>query len=341
MSRIKSRLTYGVVFSLSILLCLLLLISSCSCQDVSYTATDKTAKEGLELRVMTFNIRYGTADDGEDRWENRRQMVIDVLRENQLDVVGLQEALDFQISQIRQGLPEFGQLGVARDDGKTKGEYCAILYRRDRFDINESGTFWFSDTPDVPGSSHWGNANVRICTWARFVEKRTGAAFYHYNLHLDHASQPSREKSAALLVKRIRDRKHPDPFIITGDFNAGENNPAITYLKGKTAFTDENKNKSRIPVLLVDTFRALYPDANEVGTFNAFKGNRKGEKIDFIFTLPDVQVLEAQIVHAERNGLYPSDHFPVTARIRLPVWITPVKPRAKYLHTQFRVLAEQ
>jgi endonuclease/exonuclease/phosphatase family metal-dependent hydrolase len=298
-------------------ICSLIIIFFLCLYHNAYSApSGTTAKGGLELKAMTFNIRYGTADDGENRWEKRRQMVIDVLRENQRDVVGLQEALDFQISQIRQGLSEYGQLGVAREDGKTKGEYCAILYRRDRFDVNESGTFWFSDTPEVPGSNQWGSACVRICTWARFVEKKSGNAFYHYNLHLDHVSQMSREKSAVLLAQRIRERKHPDPFIVTGDFNAGENNPAVMYLKGKAAL-GEGESKSENPVPAVDTFRVLHPDANEVGTFNQFAGNRRGEKIDFIFTLSDAKVLEAQIVHTERNGRYPSDHFPVTARLRL------------------------
>jgi endonuclease/exonuclease/phosphatase family metal-dependent hydrolase len=300
-----------VIFLLSIF------ISSGLCQNVGPAATEKALKSGLELKVMTFNIRYGTADDGENRWENRRQMIINVLHDNKPDVVGLQEALDFQLREIRHELAEYGQIGVAREDGKTKGEYCAILYRQDRLEVNESGTFWFSDTPDVPGSSHWGNANVRICTWARFVEKKSGGAFYLYNLHLDHASQVSREKSVVLLSRRIRDRKHPDAFIITGDFNSGESNPAILYLKGKTAF-GKGADKAGNPLPLVDSFRVLYPDANDVGTFNEFAGHRKGEKIDYIFTAADVQVVETQIIHAESNGRYPSDHFPVTALLRLP-----------------------
>ena len=304
---------------------LIILFTLCCYCNAGAALPGTTAKSGLELKVMTFNIRYGTADDGENRWENRRELVTNILRENRPDVAGLQEALDFQLEQICKGLTQqtgggqagYGQLGVAREDGKTKGEYCAILYRRDLLDVNESGTFWFSDTPDVPGSSHWGNANVRICTWARFIEKRTGAAFYHYNLHLDHVSQPSREKSVVLLTKHIHERKHPDLFIVTGDFNAGESNPAITYLKGKTTLVSSGESKSKSSVPVVDSFRVLHPDANEVGTFNQFAGNRKGEKIDFIFTLPDVQVIEAEIVHTQYDGRYPSDHFPVTARLRL------------------------
>jgi len=149
-------------------------------------------------------------------------------------------------------------IGAGRDDGKTKGEYSAILYRRERFEVEQGGTFWLSDTPEVPGSITWGNACTRICTWARFVERKTG-----------------------------RD-------------NANVENP----------------------VPMVDTFRVLHPDANDVGTFNAFKGDKTGDKIDFILTTSDVQALDAQIIRDNINGRYPSDHFPITARLRFPAGTT-------------------
>jgi endonuclease/exonuclease/phosphatase family metal-dependent hydrolase len=173
----------------------------------------------------------------------------------------------------------------------------------------------------VPGSTSWGNSYTRICTWARFKEKQTGGAFYLYNLHLDHQSQPSREKSVLLLVERISQRKYKDPFVVTGDFNAGENNPAILYLEGKAApalaFARKRGGESKNPVPMVDTFRVLYPDANEVGTFNRFQGIRSGDKIDYIFTTPDVKVLEAAILRDNIDGRYPSDHFPVIAKLSL------------------------
>ena len=314
----KSSIATKVFFSLVILLVLWMIFSFCSCRDAEQANLNYTAAKGLELQVMSFNIRYGTANDGENRWENRRRMAFNVIRNHKSDAVGLQEAMRFQIDDIREALPVYGEIGVAREDGKTKGEYSAILYRTDRFKVGESGTFWFSDTPEVPGSSHWGNACVRICTWARFIEKKSGRAFYLFNLHLDHVSQPSREKSAVLLAQRIQSRKHAEPFVVTGDFNAGEKNPLIAYLKGQTALSEPNEEPSKNPVPMVDTFRVLHPDATDVGTFNAFKGNREGEKIDFIFTTSDVRVLDAGILYDNLDGYYPSDHFPVTARLRLP-----------------------
>jgi endonuclease/exonuclease/phosphatase family metal-dependent hydrolase len=271
---------------------------------------EATAK-GLELRVMSFNIRYGSANDGENRWPNRKEMVFDVIRKQESDVVGLQEALRFQIDEIREAVPVYGEIGVAREDGRIDGEYSAILYRTDRFGVAEAGTFWLSETPEVPGSSHWGNACVRICTWARLIENRTGKAFYIYNTHLDHISQNSREKSTALIARRIADRNHKDPFVLTGDFNAGEDNPAITYLKGKTA--------AETPAKMVDTFRVLHPNVIDVRTHHAFKGARQGSKIDYVFAQPTAKVLEAQILYDNTNGRYPSDHYPVTARLRLPI----------------------
>ncbi|MHC4206894.1 MAG: exonuclease/endonuclease/phosphatase family protein, partial [Planctomycetota bacterium] len=106
----------------------------------------------LELRVMSFNIRYGSANDGENHWKNRKEMVFDVIRNHPSDVVGLQEALRFQIDEIRKEHPIYGEIGVAREDGNNEGEYSSILYRTDRFGVGESGTFWFSDTPEVAGS---------------------------------------------------------------------------------------------------------------------------------------------------------------------------------------------
>jgi len=272
----------------------------------------------LEVSVMSFNIRYGMADDGPNHWDKRKELVFDVLRKHRPDVVGLQEALGFQIDEVCKALPQYAMIGGGRDDGKTKGEYSAILYRRERFEVEQSGTFWLSDTPEVPGSITWGNACTRICTWARFVEAKTGRAFYHYNLHLDHISQPSREKSVVLLAERIRNRKRPEPLVVTGDFNAGENNPAILFLKGKATVPGKDSANVENPVPMVDTFRVLHPDANDVGTFHNFKGDRTGDKIDFVLTTSDVQALDAQIIRDAADGRYPSDHFPVTARIRLP-----------------------
>jgi len=297
----------------AILLCLWMFFGLCCADAAGAGAGD------LELRIMTFNIRYGSANDGENHWKNRKEMVSDVIRNHPSDVVGLQEALRFQMDSIREDLPVYGEIGVAREDGDNEGEYSSVLYRTDRFGVGESGTFWFSDTPEVAGSNTWGNACVRICSWARLIETKTGKAFYIFNLHLDHVSQPSRGKSAVLLAERIRNRRYKEPFVVTGDFNAGEDNPVIKYLKGQIAVEGPDGVKAKTPVPMVDTFRVLHPDAKDVKSAHAFKGTRQGNKIDYVFVPSGTKVLEAQILYDNVDGRYPSDHYPVDARFRLPV----------------------
>ena len=266
-----------------------------------------TAREPLTL--MSFNIRYGTANDGEDRWALRREFLFQVVRDADADLVGLQEALDGQIQELLVALPQYGVVGVGRDDGRTRGEYAAIMYRRDRFRVSDAGTFWFSDTPEVVASRSWGNTITRICTWARFVD-RDGHAFWHFNVHLDHQSQPSRERSTALLAERVAARRTAaEPVIVTGDFNVGETNLAITRLTGP---------QSGGAALFIDTFRARHPDEKAAGTFTGFKfGATAGDKIDYVLVQPGTEVLDAAIIRTSRNNRYPSDHFPVVAKVVL------------------------
>lgn len=272
---------------------------------------DGVPAPGGALKVLTFNVRYANAGDGLNAWPNRRDMVYRLLRELDADVAGLQEVLFSQLQDLDAALPAYRRLGVGRDDGRTAGEFSAILYRAARFDVESSGNFWFSDTPEVPGSRSWGNVTTRICTWARLVDKATGRAHYIYNVHLDNVSQLSREKSVQLLMKRIAERQvATDPFLVTGDFNAGETDVAIRFMKG-TAPIEALPN----PLPLVDSFRQLYPDATAVGTFHSFAGGTAGAKIDFIFTRPLDRTLAAAIILKQENGRYPSDHHPVSATV--------------------------
>ncbi len=273
------------------------------------TLAAQSVQESSPLSVMAFNIRYGTANDGENRWPLRRAQLLELLRTENADLIGLQEALHDQIVEITDALPAYAVIGIGRDDGQTRGEYAAILYRRDRFHVAESGTFWFSDTPSVVASRSWGNTITRICTWARLVD-RQGQTFWIFNVHLDHQSQPSRERSTQLIAERIRARSTPtEPVIVTGDFNVGEANPALRPL-----LTTSGAGES----LLLDTFRVRHPDAVEVGTFTGFDPARTtGDKIDYVLASPAFEVLDAAILRTAVDGRLPSDHFPVTARLRV------------------------
>jgi len=247
-----------------------------------------------KVKVTSYNIRLDTKSDREFRdWSKRRAGVVDFLKAGGFSVIGLQEALHNQLEDVRKGLPDFEQLGVGRSDGKKGGEYSPILFDPGvwRVDLEEQGTFWLSDTPEKAGSKSWGNQVVRICTWARLIG-RNGKAIYIFNTHFDHQSQPSREKSAELILQRIKARKHGgDPVILMGDFNATTKNPAIqTFLNSD---------------LLID-----HGDADQKLTFNHWKaGMKKGLRIDHIFTSPSIQKAKFEVM---ADGDPPhSDHHPV------------------------------
>ena len=261
----------------------------------------------FEIDALSFNIRFDTSKDGENAWPKRKEMVGQWVKSESPDVIGLQEALRHQIDDIKKIATAYSEYGVGRDDGKSRGEHCTILYLKKRFSLDKSdcGTFWFSDTPEKIASKSWGNEIPRICTWARFIEKKTDKGFYVYNVHYDHRSQPSRLGASELIIQRISKRKRSnEPIILMGDFNASENNPAIKIFK------DE-------PLNLVDTFRVVKPDEKMVKTFHGFRGGSfSGGKIDHVFMLPKMgKVSSAEIVRFNKDKRYLSDHYPVRAKL--------------------------
>ncbi len=256
------------------------------------------------LAVMSFNIRYGTAQDGENAWEHRRDLLIETIAAYDPDILGLQEALRFQLDEIGAAFPGYREIGVGRDDGAAAGEYSALLIRRERFTVEESGTFWLSDTPETPGSTSWGNRIPRVCTWAVLEDRSTGRRFAVFNTHLDHESQPSRERSTALILERIGAAAAGLPVLVMGDFNAGEDNPALTPLRSAG---------------FVDTYRVVDTDPAGDGTFGAFRGDSTGAKIDYILTRGGWTVRNADILRRRSGVRDPSDHFPVVARVTFPI----------------------
>ena len=253
------------------------------------------------LRVGTFNVRWDDPNDGTHRWDLRRDRFLDLLRTWGPDVLGLQEPLRSQFGQIRQALPEYGSVGVGREDGQEVGEFCPIFYRDDRFDLALSGTFWFSGTPEVPGSRGWGNWHPRICTWVHLRERGNGRAFYVYNLHWDNESRPARERSALLLLDRVRQRPTADPVIVVGDFNAAAGDGAVARL---------SESDSPAPASAL-----LAVQARPAGTFHGFTGEATGAPIDHIFLSPEWEVLDAQVLRGDGERPFASDHFPVAATL--------------------------
>ncbi|MGC6488156.1 MAG: endonuclease/exonuclease/phosphatase family protein [Planctomycetota bacterium] len=257
-----------------------------------------------DLTAMSFNIRNGRADDGDNSWPHRRALVAEVLREHAPDIVGLQEAFRFQLDALGADLEGYAEIGEGRGSG-TKDEYSAILYRADRFDVLDSGTFWLSETPETV-SKHWGHHHYRVCTWAHLEDVATRRALYVFNTHFDHQSQRARLNSAGLLRRRIEARPTQDPVLVLGDLNAGEDNPAVARLKAP---------HSALP--LRDSYRQAHPGARAVGTGNGrYRGRRDGPKIDYVLVSAGFETVDASIDQEPRHGRYPSDHYPVVARLR-------------------------
>ena len=272
---------------------------------------------GMSLNVMSFNIRRGTAQDGRNHWIFRRKLVHEILNHYRPDVLGLQEALDFQNSEIRTMLPGYKKIG-AGNLGGTKGLHNTIFYDAARFILSDEGTFWYSDTPDIQGSKGWGNIMPRACTWARLIDKNSQQAFYFYNTHLDHISLRSRKKSVISLMRHIHTRPFSDPFVLTGDFNARERSASIQFLKGKAPLKIKRRRKVFNPIPLMDTFRVQYPDKRSTATFHGFRRYFFRFKLDYIFVPSYVRVRDAEIIQLRWKKCYPSDHFPLFTIIDLP-----------------------
>ena len=247
--------------------------------------------------LMTFNIRYDNPGDGENRWSRRKEAVADFLTTRKPDVVGLQEALPGQLADLSAALPGYQRVGVGREDGKTRGEHCAILVLTSRFTVVESGTFWLSDTPEVAGSRSWGNIIPRICTWAR-LRGADGKEMHVFNAHLDHQSQPSREKSSALL--RDRAAAVSGPCVILGDFNATPDNAAVTSL---------------LQAGWRDGFAEAASKVDPGGTFHNWQGGGGGPRIDHVLVRPPMRAVRCSVHREEVRGRVVSDHHPVSLEI--------------------------
>lgn len=255
------------------------------------------------IRAMTFNIRFGTAPDGENAWPKRRELLMSTIRDADPDVLGVQEALRSQLDELTKKFPQYALVGIGRE-ANGGGEYSAIFFRRARFELAAADTFWLSATPESPGSRSWGNTLPRICTWVRLLDRTTGRRIWIFNTHWDHESQPARLESGRLIAQRIKAIPPDEPVLVLGDFNAGEQNPAIA------ALTDDGR-------LLRDSFRELHPRDEHAGTFHGFGGVPGKEKIDGIWMRGPWRVVDAAIVHAHEGARFPSDHFPVTATVAL------------------------
>jgi endonuclease/exonuclease/phosphatase family metal-dependent hydrolase len=255
------------------------------------------------LEVMTFNLRYASTE-APNAWSARRPVVRELLQHEAPDLIGTQEGLYSQLMDIEADLPGYAWIGLGRDGG-SHGEFMAVFYRQERLMPIEYDHFWLSDTPDRIGSHSWGNKYNRMVTWVRFRDRSSGCEFYAVNTHFDHQVQVAREKSARLLLAQVKDLRPQLPVLLLGDFNAaaGEN-PVYDRLTAAGAFAD--------------TWKAVHESEPEFGTFHDFKGlagAKESRRIDWILSRGTVGVQSVRIVTFERDGQYPSDHFPVVAQV--------------------------
>jgi endonuclease/exonuclease/phosphatase family metal-dependent hydrolase len=261
--------------------------------------------EETRLTVMTYNLRFAT-ETPPNAWSARRPLLCEVIRRAAPDVIGTQEGLYGQLQDMAEDLPGYTWIGLGREGG-SRGEFAAVFYRTDRLLPVAYDHFWLSETPQVIGSATWGNRYVRMVTWVRFRDRKTGAEFYFWNTHFDHEVVVAREKSAGLLKRRIEAVCGGTPVLVVGDFNAPAQQSAPYSI-----LTDGD-------FLLDAWLKAPQRQGEGLGTFNGFGKTPDGrERIDWILFRGGWQAESAAIITDKKGDQYPSDHYPVTAVVRLP-----------------------
>ncbi len=254
------------------------------------------------LDVMSYNLRYASAT-GPNNWPARRPVMRNLLLQERPDVLGTQEGVYSQLKELASDLPDYRWIGLGRDGG-SRGEFMAVFYRQDRLEPLDFNHFWLSDTPEVMGSTTWGNTNRRMVTWVRFEDRQTKKVFHFWNTHFDHQIETARQKAAGLIRDRIAQVPTSTPVILLGDFNA-DSGASRCY----EILTRESGLK--------DTWHAAKTRSNEdVNSFNNFEPlERNSRRIDWILFRGEARVQHAGVVTTKAENQWPSDHFPVTARL--------------------------
>ena len=250
-----------------------------------------------EIKVMSYNIRLssGTIEaDSIYHWEHRKQASLELMHQEQPTVFGLQEACPDQMDYMVENLPEYGYIGVGRDDGKRKGEFMAIFYKKDEIELLDGGTFWLSQTPDQV-TKGWDAACFRTCTWTILKKKDTGKKFVYLNTHLDHKGQEARKESIKLIVAKAEELTGGKlPVFITADFNSPTTNEIFKPMQ--SAMKDA---------------RVEAPVTDERGTLNCWGTTPPGVVIDHIF-FRGAEAQKFEVLRDKDYGApYVSDHYPV------------------------------
>ena len=254
---------------------------------------------GQEIKVMSYNIRLGSGEDGTNSWMYRCPATLEMLKDQTPDVFGVQEALGYQVNFLDEFADGYDYVGVGREDGKKEGEHMAIFWNKKTMKLLKWGTFWLSETPEKP-SMGWDAACYRTATWALMKDKRTGKKFYFVNTHLDHVGKEARANGLALIVDRIVDI-NPDglPMVLLGDFNVRPDDPCLVGLDA-----------------LMKSARKIAAKTDSHHTYNGWGKATKDSVIDYIYISGFSACPEYQTVTKKySNRTFISDHYPITARL--------------------------
>ncbi|MFT6933729.1 MAG: endonuclease/exonuclease/phosphatase family metal-dependent hydrolase [Maribacter sp.] len=265
------------------------------------------AQKAKKMDIMSFNIRYDNPEDGKQNWHHRKENVVRMINFYDLDIIGMQEVLVNQLHYLKTNLNEYKTIGIGREDGKEKGEFASIFYKKDRFKVLKSGTFWLSATPDKI-SKGWDADLERIVTWAVFRDKNTREEFIFMNTHFDHIGNIARVESAKLLKQKSIELAGNLPLILTGDFNLVPESEGI-----RTLIKPDGKN-TLINASSAATF-TYGPNWTSCGFDNRPFEERKA--IDYIFLKGISNVTKYAVFSEMLDDIYLSDHCPVFAQIEL------------------------
>lgn len=282
------------IFLLSILT--FLILASCN----------KTTQTPSSIRIMSYNIKYDDKTDTVNGWEQRKEQVANLIAFYEPDFLGTQEGLLHQLQFMEERLGSMQWIGVGRGDGKNEGEFSAIFYNTERFELvaNSDSTIWLSETPSEPSKS-WDAALPRIMTWGKFRDTSTGKEFFVFNTHFDHRGETARAESARLVVETINEVADGLPVILTGDFNAVEDSSPYDILTADSSPLKDTYYKTEIP------------HVGPLFSYSGFKvvNSDSERRIDYIFVNEEVEVQKHAIISDFREGRYPSDHLPVIADV--------------------------
>lgn len=256
----------------------------------------KTKKKKVELKITSYNIRLGSGKDGDNVWTNRKDATMAMISSQKPSVIGIQEALDYQLDDIVQNCPEYSYVGVGREDGVRSGETMAIFWNQKEISLLDWGNFWLSETSDQP-SIGWDAMCRRTATWAKLRVRSNGKVFFMLNTHLDHRGKVAREKGINLIVKKIDDINIDNlPIVLVGDFNIKTDDPLIISLS-KT----------------MDNTRETAKNTDNIYSFNGF-GKTEPRTLDYIFSRGFKSCISFQTDTTRYVNIpYISDHYPITA----------------------------